>query len=399
MNLEVMRRGLDAPICLTWELTYACNMRCRHCLSASGRSADNELTTRQAFGVVDQLVDLGVFYANVGGGEPLVRPDFREIVEYAVQRGLGMKVSTNGALLDDAAADWIAATPYLDVQISIDGASAGTNDRIRGRGSFDAALHAVERLSRRGFRFTLNSVVTRMNVDDLDGLYDLAGSWSAELRLSRLRPSGRGVNVWQALRPTSSQNRVLYRWLMAHPNVATGDSFFHLSAFGAPLQGMNMCGAGRIVCLIDPVGDVYACPFLIAPEFRAGSVLDAGAFAGVWRRADVFKRIRNSEAKGDCASCPALSLCHGGCMAARHFTGAGPGDPDPDCVLHAAVPDREPPEPLAAQQYKVADLDRPVLRAGAALTRAIARGDRKSFRAASPRSRSSTLDETTRRWV
>lgn len=343
MNLEPMRRGLSAPICLTWELTYACNLRCRHCLSASGLPADGELTTAQALGVIDQMVDMRVFYANIGGGEPFVRPDLREIVEYAVGRGLGMKVSTNGSLLDDAAADWIAATPYLDIQVSIDSASAPVNDRIRGRGSFDAAIGAMDRLSRRGFRYTLNSVVTRANIDDLDALHGLAGSWGAELRLSRLRPSGRGVRDWQALRPTAADNRRLYDWLMAHPDVATGDSFFHLSGFGAPLPGMNMCGAGTIICLIDPVGDVYVCPFAIAPEFRAGNVLDPGAFAGVWRNSELFARIRVSEPGNTCAACPALSLCHGGCLAAKHFTGMALTDPDPDCVRGSASALEEPP--------------------------------------------------------
>ena len=340
MNLALLERGLSAPICLTWELTYACNLRCRHCLSASGLAAPGELTTSQALRVIDELVEMQVFYANIGGGEPLVRPDFRQIVEHAVGRGLGMKVSTNGVLLDDAAADWIARTPYLDIQISIDGVSAETNDRIRGRGSFSAARRAMDRLASRGFRFTVNSVVTRANIADLDALHELAGSSGAELRLSRLRPSGRGARAWQVLRPTAEQNHRLYRWLMVHPDVATGDSFFHLSAYGEALPGLNICGAGKIVCLIDPVGDVYACPFLIAPEYRAGNVLDEGSFARIWRESALFARIRDSDPSDTCAACPALSLCHGGCMAAKHFTGAALTDPDPDCVRRPSPADQ-----------------------------------------------------------
>jgi MoaA/NifB/PqqE/SkfB family radical SAM enzyme len=76
------------------------------------------------------------------------------------------------------------------------------------------------------------------------------------------------------MRPTRKQNRRLYDWLHAHPDVLTGDSFFHLSAYGQELQGMNMCGAGRIVCCVDPVGEVYACPFVLAPEFSGGNVRD-----------------------------------------------------------------------------------------------------------------------------
>ena len=69
---------------------------------------------------------------------------------------------------------------------------------------------------------------------------------------------------------------MLYHWLLERPDVLTGDSFFHLSALGEPLDGLNLCGAGRVVCLIDPVGDVYACPFVIDKEFLAGNVRDDG---------------------------------------------------------------------------------------------------------------------------
>ena len=72
--------------------------------------------------------------------------------------------------------------------------------------------------------------------------------------------------------------------------VLTGDSFFHLNALGEPLPGLNMCGAGRVVCLIDPIGDVYACPFVIHDQFKAGSVRDPGGFAAVWRDSDAVPR-------------------------------------------------------------------------------------------------------------
>ena len=73
---EDMKRGLDAPICLTWELTYACNLQCGHCLSSSGRRDPDELTTHEAERVLDELQALRVFYINIGGGEPTLRPDF-----------------------------------------------------------------------------------------------------------------------------------------------------------------------------------------------------------------------------------------------------------------------------------------------------------------------------------
>ena len=72
---EQFKGGLAAPICLTWELTYACNLQCVHCLSASGRRDPRELSTRECMAVVDELERMQVFYANIGGGEPTLRPD------------------------------------------------------------------------------------------------------------------------------------------------------------------------------------------------------------------------------------------------------------------------------------------------------------------------------------
>ena len=126
--------GLDAPICLTWELTYACNLACVHCLSSSGRRDPRELTTAEAKAVLDELQRLQVFYINIGGGEPMIRRDFFELVDHAVGNGIGVKFSTNGTFLDAAAARRLAAMDYLDVQISLDGIDAATNDAVRGAG-------------------------------------------------------------------------------------------------------------------------------------------------------------------------------------------------------------------------------------------------------------------------
>ena len=113
----------------------------------------------------------------------------------------------------------------------------------------------------------------------------------------------------------------------------TGDSFFHLSALGEALPGLNLCGAGRVVCLIDPIGDVYACPFVLHDEFQAGSVRDAGGFAQVWRESELFRELREPGSAGACGSCGSYDACQGGCMAAKFFTGLPLDGPDPECVL------------------------------------------------------------------
>ena len=370
--VEQLKRGLDAPICLTWELTYACNLACVHCLSSSGRRDPAELTTDEAKAVLDELQRLQVFYINIGGGEPMIRRDFFPLVEHAIDRGIGVKFSTNGSFIDRAAARRLTELDYLDTQISLDGLDAATNDAVRGEGSYAIARRAMDHLADAGFGpFKISIVVTRHNVDQLDGFKALADSYGAQLRVTRLRPSGRGVDSWPELHPTNEQQRQIYRWLLAHGDgVLTGDSFFHLNALGEPLPGLNMCGAGRVVCLIDPVGDVYACPFVIHDEFLAGNVRDPGGFTAVWRDSELFRSLREPQSAGACASCGSYDACQGGCMAAKLFTGLPLDGPDPECVHDRARPvldlfhttvDAALPRPLVDHSKPVSFVRKPVL--------------------------------------
>jgi mycofactocin biosynthetic radical S-adenosylmethionine protein MftC len=372
--VDQLKSGLDAPICLTWELTYACNLACIHCLSSSGRRDPRELSTAECKAVIDELARLQVFYVNIGGGEPTIRPDFFELITYCVDNGVGVKFSTNGSQIDEAAATRLSGTDYIDIQISLDGADRETNDAIRGSGSWDMAIRAMDNLAAANLevdkaktsgvhggvprgktsgvhggvprgktsgvhggvprgKFKISVVITRHNVDQLDAFEALANKYGAELRLTRLRPAGRGADTWDQLHPTNAQQRTLYNWLIQRPNVLTGDSFFHLSALGESLPGLNLCGAGRIVCLIDPVGDVYACPFVIHDEFRAGNVRDDGGFSHVWKASDLFLELRGPQSAGACASCGSFDACQGGCMAAKFFTGLPLDGPDPECVF------------------------------------------------------------------
>ncbi|MGO9973842.1 MAG: mycofactocin radical SAM maturase [Solirubrobacteraceae bacterium] len=347
-----LESGLDAPICLTWELTYACNLACVHCLSSSGRRDPRELSTVECKRLIDELQALQVFYVNIGGGEPTVRPDFWELVDYATAHRIGVKFSTNGSRITPEVATRLAASDYVDVQVSLDGTTPEVNDAVRGPGSHATALRAMERLEAAGFRgFKLSVVITRHNAAQLDQFKELADRYGAQLRLTRLRPSGRGADVWAELHPTAPQQRHVYEWLLsAGEDVLTGDSFFHLSALGAPLPGLNLCGAGRVVCLIDPVGDVYACPFAIHETFLAGNVRERG-FAHVWRHSELFTELRRPQSAGACASCGLYDNCRGGCMAAKFFTGLPIDGPDPECVLGhgeqllAARTGERPPRP------------------------------------------------------
>ena len=264
--VEHFAQGLDSPICLTWELTYACNLACHHCLSSSGRRDPRELTTAEAKSVIDELQRMQVFYVNIGGGEPTIRPDFWEILDYATAHDVGVKFSTNGVRITRAR----GRSPRRERLRR----RAGVVGRRHGRGQRRRARRGVLRhrdprawstWRPRGCRASRSRSSAHGRTSRSSTRFkEIADRYGAQLRLTRLRPSGRGADVWDELHPTDAQQRELYDWLLARgEDVLTGDSFFHLAGYGEALPGLNLCGAGRVVCLIDPVGDVYACPFAI----------------------------------------------------------------------------------------------------------------------------------------
>jgi mycofactocin radical SAM maturase len=279
-----------------------------------------------------------------------------------------VKFSTNGVKISPATAARLAASDYVDVQISLDGATAEVNDAVRGPGSYATALRAMEHLAAAGMTgFKISVVITRQNAGQLDDFQAIADRFGAQLRLTRLRPSGRGADVWPQLHPTADQQRQLYDWLTERgERVLTGDSFFHLSGYGQALPGLNLCGAGRVVCLIDPVGDVYACPFAIHDSFLAGNVRSPGGFAAVWRDSPLFASLRQPQSGGACQSCSAYDACRGGCMAAKFFTGLPLDGPDPECVRGhgesalAAVDGAAAPRPSGDHSRRAGRAPRPV---------------------------------------
>src|SRR5262249_56758377 len=135
-----LQHALQAAICLTWDLTYACNRWCVQWLSSAGRRAPRRRPRAECEAVIDELQRMQVFYVNSGGGEPTVRPGFWALVDSAPGHDVGVKFSTNGVKITPAIARRLAGRDYVDVQISLDGATPEVNDAVRGRGSYEVAL-------------------------------------------------------------------------------------------------------------------------------------------------------------------------------------------------------------------------------------------------------------------
>lgn len=348
IEAAIRGEGLSAPVTVTWEVTNRCNLRCAHCLSGSGPEADTsaDLSPAEARRVVDQLAAAGVFQIHFGGGEPFTYPGFMELLRHAQRRGFCcLCISTNGSLLTPRRIAELEAMGGIYLQLSLDGADPATCDAIRGAGAFHKAIAALRKLQGTGIVRTVNMVYCRENAHQLDAMKALADDNGATLRVTRLKPSGRGAEGYLARRPTQRQLVALHQWLKRSPEVLTGDTFFHLNALGGdPLPGFSFCGAARMTCLIAPNGDVFPCAFTQGDVFRAGN-LRRQDFQAIWNESPVFNRVFRGGGSidsadsggGACSSCEAYAGCGGGCPAVKHAVTGRLDLPDPDCVLETAL--------------------------------------------------------------
>lgn len=155
------------------QLNNNCNLACGHCLVGSGPGKEIGLPLERLIAIVNQAVELGAERLYVTGGEPFVRRDIFSLLKHATEaRGLEVIALTNGTAFKGPVREGLADLDRSRVrfQISIDGATAATNDPIRGKGTFDRALDGARLLSDLGFEVSLTTVTTKENLAELPAI-------------------------------------------------------------------------------------------------------------------------------------------------------------------------------------------------------------------------------------
>lgn len=330
MSNRFVEQGLRSPVNLTWEVSLLCNLRCSHCLSASGEAAQDELTTAEALALVEEVHQAGVFQINFGGGEPFMRPDFEQILAACHERGIMTCISTNGTLLDAARVARLSQTRLVAIQVSLDGATSSTCDAVRGQGVFARATEAVKLLAASSIPTSINTVLTTHNAGEIPAMYELAQSLGVSLRVSRFRPSGRGADNWEDLRPTPGQLLEFSDWLAKSGDVRTGDSFFSLTSQERQGLGLNLCGAAKLTCCVGPTGNMYPCAFLQTDRFLAGSLREQ-SFQQIWDSSAIYESFRSLRIHS-CEECTRFDQCHGGCPAVAWHLKNDLSGGDPECL-------------------------------------------------------------------
>jgi radical SAM protein with 4Fe4S-binding SPASM domain len=331
-----MSKFLAAPNNAIWDITYRCNLRCKHCYVSGGRET-KELSTEEAKEIIEQLAQNKVFTVSFTGGEPLLREDIFDLIEYAREFKLSAVLASNGWYIDEKCARRLKETGLDYVMLSLDGQDAETHDFIRGQGSFRKVIEATANLQKVRIPFGLTLVLNRLNLGQIENVAYLAESLKAnQLRLYRLLNEGRAEE--KSLQGLSAQETT--EIMERVRNLAVGVPVVFDEAFGF-LAGLPKrrgffgvgCSAARTVVGIKASGDVTPCPMLVDPKFYAGNLLNQ-SFKEIWQNSPVMNFFRNlPKLKGKCGECPHLEVCGGGCRVVAYSLTGDISASDPGCSL------------------------------------------------------------------
>ncbi|MCK4347804.1 MAG: radical SAM protein, partial [Thermoplasmatales archaeon] len=177
-----------------WDVTYACNLKCKHCYTNAGVPLENELTTEEAKNAIDKLDRVSVPIIAFSGGEPLVRKDLLELAKYAHDKGIYVAVATNGTLITKRKAREMKEAGIQFTQISLDGASAETHDNFRGiDGVYEKTIRGVKNCVNEGFFVNIATTATKYNFNEVPKIMDLCEELGVDWFMAyNFVPTGRG---------------------------------------------------------------------------------------------------------------------------------------------------------------------------------------------------------------
>jgi len=347
---------LPAPFMVVWNFTNACNLRCSHCYQRAGTPQPAELSLTEKLKVVEELDEAGVAAIALSGGEPTLCPDYLVVVKEAARRGMYVGIATNGwrfADFDELKKAVDAGLRYLEV--SVDSANPRKHNAFRGvEGSWERAVKALENGVKLGINPAMATTVTKMNLDEVDDIIELAESIGVRrVVFFNFIPTGRGRDLVNLdLEPEEREEfmRLIYREMvkrkmeiyttapqygrvvlqMSRGSVVapTHHAVSKDPVTKALAEYIGGCGAGRIYAALQPDGEVAPCVFM---PIRLGSVREE-SFIRIWNEHPLVQRLKSKEGLGGfCGLCPYRYVC-GGCRARAYAYLGDPFGPDVGCV-------------------------------------------------------------------
>ncbi|MGD0237496.1 MAG: SynChlorMet cassette radical SAM/SPASM protein ScmE [Syntrophorhabdales bacterium] len=351
-------RVMRTPRKLDIEITARCNLRCRYCYFFNNSAVDyRDLPADEWLKFFDELGALGVMDVTLAGGEPFIREDLTTLLEGLVRNRMRFTLLSNGALIDDGMAAFIARTGHCDcVQISVDGSRAAVHDTCRGHGAFNGAVRGIRTLSRYGVKAAVRVTIHRHNVDDLENI--------AHFLLEELGLPGFGTNsagylgtcrlnaddVMLTIAERQLAMATLLRLAEKYPNrisanagpLAEGRIWRRMEdarAQGAPAfpngGRLTACGCPASKISVRADGAIVPCSMLAHIELGR---INHDSLAEIWQHRPALNQLRNRHTIPltgfeFCAGCSYIPYCTGNCPGLAYTITGQVDHPSPDACL------------------------------------------------------------------
>lgn len=308
------------PLIISWNVTRKCNLKCSHCyINAASGEYNDELNTEESKRLIDQISEVSRPLLILSGGEPLLRKDVFELIQYGTQKGLRMGLGSNGALIDNDVAKKLKEAGIKTVSISLDSHVPEHHDEFRGvKGSWQKAVNAIKALRDNDVLVQVNTTLTQQNYSEIDDIMSLAEKLGVEnFHLFFLVPTGRGTKIAD-ITPAMYENMIKTTFaktarhkLNVRPSCAPQFMRIAKDMNLDMRQWIRGCIAGLYYCRVYPNGEITPCPYL---PVKLGNIREK-SFKDIWFNSDIFKALRDfNTLKGKCGACEYRSLC-GGCRA------------------------------------------------------------------------------------
>ncbi len=310
--------ALTFPITIFLLTTQKCNLRCLHCLNHSSKENSMipiiELDTEYIMPAIDEIFDHGGFVIKITGGEPFLRPDIFDILHYIDSKPINTIIFSNGLLIDDNVVNKLKQLKHSRVRISIDGVE-NTNDKIRGKGSFNAAYNALKKLLLCGVNCEISYTVTSINYLEIEALSNILknNKLNCKIYLNLIKIVGNTLNHNDLIIPKEMTEHV-FNEVKRQINNDIQISYnpftdLYLKVFG----DFYKCPAGRMSLSIGSNGDVFACGLFSGDRsLLCGNIMETN-LRTLWK-SDPMNFIRSLPERKECAQCCVYgNNCTGGC--------------------------------------------------------------------------------------
>jgi pyrroloquinoline quinone biosynthesis protein E len=333
-----MTQPLLHPLALIAELTHRCPLHCVYCsnpLELKNRA--DELPIDVWSRVFQEAATAGVLQADLTGGEPLARPDIIDVVRAARTAGLYVSLITSGMPLDEARLCNLADAGLDHLQLSFQGAHEETANEISGTKAHAQKLRVLGWLKEVRVAVTLNFVIHRRNIDQLEEMLQLAeSSCATRIEFANVQYYGWAFANREHLLPTRVQlDRSLEILKQAEERLRGKIRVeFVVPDYYAKFPKACMGGWGRKLMLITPSGDALPCHAAqIIPNLRFDNVKDR-SLRDIWETSDAFLKFRGEDwMQEPCKTCDRRTQDFGGCRCQALLLAGDPAATDPVCSL------------------------------------------------------------------